>query len=101
MEQLIIRGQNLNIARDVIRAIPGYTVVKEIVDGESDIKEHEVRPGTCSSCPHFTRIEGRRSEYLLYGECGHPSMCGAKVNMYHKICSVRRAELEVINIEED
>lgn len=101
MEQLVIRGENLGKIREIVSLVGGYTTVKQIVEDDNTSITHPVVEGTCSACPHFIKLEGKRTEYLKYGECGHQSMCGAKTNMYNKICSIRRAELEVKRIEEE
>lgn len=101
MEQLVIRGEELNKIREIVNVMGGYTVVKQIVEDERTPMVFEPKEGTCSSCPYFSRLEGPRTEYLKYGECTHKMFAGAKANMYMRICPVREAELGIKVIRED
>lgn len=98
MEQLIIRGNDLGKIRDIANVMGGYTVVKQIIEDGSLPQEFPVKSGTCSACPHFTRVEGIRTEHCLWGEC---SKHKANVNMYKPFCTSHKAEIKVEIIKED
>ena len=98
MEQLVIRGKELYKVKDILTVMGGYTVVKQIIDDESLPMVHPKKAGTCSCCPHFTEIEGKRADHVLWGEC---SRHRANVNMYKPFCASYKAEIEIDVIKED
>lgn len=85
MSKLIIEGEDLTMAKNVIRALGGYKIREQIADEQEPAARKPI-VGTCSSCPWFTEVVDPRGQTRVkWGKCER--FGGSAISREHKYCN--------------